>query len=209
MGLLDLHVRLPHQLAQWRSSDTCVPGCPSEANQGLVPRVSRALTELQCSEDPRKCKRAAGSSPAGRETFSTGAVEMQEIVDGRERFRTRTRTRNSSSPTVWPRLSLSQTMHLHQRHARSALSELGGKLPALQRLNPYNELVLAADTLNSLLPKAIVAVYMPANANQLFRSSAHAVHADLLRSLNRTAQQLPLLELDMTNSLVPFRVAAP
>ena len=193
----------------WRSSDTCVPGCPSEANQGLVPRVSRALTELQCSEDPRKCKPAAGSSPAGRETFSTGAVEMQEIVDGRERFRTRTRTRNSSSPTVWPRLSLSQTMHLHQRHVRSALSELGGKLPALQRLNPYNELVLAADTLNSLLPKAIVAVYMRANANQLFRSSAHAVHADLLRSLNRTAQQLPLLELDMTNSLVPFRVAAP
>ena len=193
----------------WRSSDTCVPGCPSEANQGLVPRVSRALTELQCSEDPRKCKAAAGSSPAGRETFSTGAVEMQEIWDGRERFRTRARAQNSSSPTVWPRLSLSQTMHLHQRHVRSALSELGGKLPALQRLNPYNELVLAADTLNSLLPKAIVAVYMPANANHVFRSSAHAVHADLLRSLNRTAQQLPLLELDMTNSLVPFRVAAP
>ena len=97
-------------------------------------------------------------------------------------------------------------MHLHQRHVRSALSELGGKLP-LQRLNPYNELVLAADTLNSLLPKAIVAVYMPANAGQPFRSGAHAVHADLLRSLNRTAQQLPLLELDMTKSLVPFRVA--
>lgn len=190
----------------WRSSDTCVPGCPSEANQGVAPRVSRALTELQCSEDPRKCKPARGSSPAGRETFSTGAVEIQEIHDGRERFRTRTHTQNSSSPTVWPRLSLSQTMHLHQRHVRSALSELGGKLP-LQRLNPYNELVLAADTLNSLLPKAIVAVYMPANAGQPFRSGAHAVHADLLRSLNRTAQQLPLLELDMTKSLVPFRVA--
>ena len=56
----------------WRLSDTCVPGCPSEANQGLVPRVSRALTELQCSEDPRRCTTpAGGSSPVlGLRIFS-------------------------------------------------------------------------------------------------------------------------------------------
>jgi len=99
--------------SNWRLSDTCVPGCPSEANQGLVPRVSRALTELQCSEDPRRCTTpAGGSSPAGlTDIFGTGPIDMAEIVARKARFRTL--TRNSSSPMVWPRLSLSQTMRLH------------------------------------------------------------------------------------------------
>ena len=37
---------------------------------------------------------------------------------------------------------------------------------------------------------------------------ARTVHAHLLRHLNRTAQQLRLLELDMSNPVEPFRRAA-
>ena len=39
-------------------------------------------------------------------------------------------------------------------------------------------------------------------------AGARAVHASLLRHLNRTAQQLPLLELETSNLVAPFRRAA-
>ena len=148
----------------WRSSDTCVPGCPSEANQGLVPRVRRALAELQCAENPRECKPAelvfTTARIAGRRfnTFTTGTIETMEIRAGQRRF---ARTRNSSTPRVWPSLSLTQTMHLHKRHLHaSKLRPLTTRQFANALSTQYNELVLAADILNSLLPSAIEAVYV-------------------------------------------------
>ena len=220
----------------WRSSDTCVPGCPSEANQGLVPRVNRALAELECSKNPSKCKPAGGSSPrtTGRSIFGTGAFEVREITAGKELFA----QRNSSSPSrvgpqVWPSLSLTQTMQLHKRHVASdtrARSELWRKKAGRRRPErsvwnqppgQYNELILAADMVNSLLPSAIEAVYMRPCRADACRSkgqsssrgaAAHAgaiaVHASLLRYLKRTAQELPLLELNMSNLVAPFRRAA-
>ena len=118
------------------------------------------------------------------------------------------RERNSSTPRVWPSLSLTQTMHLHKRHLHAS------------KLRPqYNELVLAADMVNSLLPSAIEAVYMRPCRTNACRSkgerfsrgahaSAHAVYANLLRQLKRTAQELPLLELNTSNLVEPFRLAA-
>ena len=190
--------------SNWRSSDTCVPGCPSEANQGLVPRVRRALAELQCSENPRECKPAelvfTTARTAGRRfnTFTTGTIETMEIRAGKRAF---ARTRNSSTPRVWPSLSLTQTMHLHKKHLHAS------------KLRPqYNELVLAADMVNSLLPSAIEAVYMrPCETMATCHSKdtgVHAVYANLLRQLKRTAQELPLLELNTSNLVEPFRLAA-
>ena len=120
------------------------------------------------------------------------------------------RERNSSTPRVWPSLSLTQIMHLHKKHLHAS------------KLRPqYNELVLAADILNSLLPSAIEAVYVRPCTTNACRSKgqsssggaaahagARAVHASLLRHLNRTAQQLPLLELETSNLVAPFRRAA-
>ena len=189
--------------SNWRSSDTCVPGCPSEANQGLVPRVRRALAELQCAENPRECKPAelvfTTARTAGRRfnTFATGTIETMEIRAGKRRF---ARTRNTSTPSrVWPRLSLTQTMHLHKKHLHAS------------KLRPqYNELVLAADMVNSLLPSAIEAVYMrPCETMATCHSKdtgVHAVYAHLLRQLKRTAQELPLLELNTSNLVEPFRL---
>ena len=217
----------------WRSSDTCVPGCPSEANQGLVPRVNRALAELECSRSPSKCKPAGGSSPrtTGRSIFGTGAFEVREITAGKQLFA----QRNSSSPSrvwpqVWPSLSLTQTMQLHKRHVASDAHSLWRKKAGRRRRErdvwkqppgQYNELILAADMVNSLLPSAIEAVYMrPCRANACrskgqsssrsaeAHAGAIAVHASLLRYLKRTAQELPLLELNMSNLVAPFRRAA-
>ena len=150
--------------SNWRSSDTCVPGCSSEANQGLVPRVRRALAKLQCAENPRECKPAelvfTTARIAGRRfnTFTTGTIETMEIRAGQRRF---ARTRNSSTPRVWPSLSLTQTMHLHKRHLHaSKLRPLTTRQFANALSTQYNELVLAADILNSLLPSAIEAVYV-------------------------------------------------
>ena len=150
--------------SNWRSSDTCVPGCPSEANQGYEPRVRRALAELRCSENPRECKPAelvfTTARIAGRRfnTFTTGTIETMEIRAGQRRF---ARTRNSSTPRVWPSLSLTQTMHLHKRHLHaSKLRPLTTRQFANALSTQYNELVLAADILNSLLPSAIEAVYV-------------------------------------------------
>ena len=107
--------------------------------------------------------------------------------------------------------------------------------------NQYNELVLAADTLNSLLgPTVIEAVYMLphtaitdavlAYANYVherrnvtairnprlaeYRAGsgaelARSVHSRLLRHFNLTAQQLPLLELNISDRVAPFRPASP
>ena len=200
--------------ADWRSSDTCVPGCNSEANQGLVPRLRRAFAALQCSENPRKCKPAelnfTTARIAGRfNTFKTGAIEYREIMAGKRAF---ARTRNSSTPSrVWPSLSLTQTMHLHKKHLHAS------------KLRPqYNELVLAADILNSLLPSAIEAVYVRpcttmincrskgqgSSGGAAAHAGAIAVQASLLRHLNRTAQELPLLELNTSNLVEPFRLVA-
>ena len=191
----------------WRSSDTCVPGCPSAANQDSYTKAG-ALPQLW---------------------------------------------KKNSSGIVSPSLSLSETMLLHQKRVARGTRPFEGESPAatLERarlamqlkLKQYNELVLAADTLNSILPSsAIEAVYMlPRTAlidaqmssakaqveamnarnnrttlvekNQSKTregpsSLARAVHAHLLRHLNRTAQQLPLLELDMSNPVEPFSRAA-
>ena len=201
----------------WRSSDTCVPGCPSEANQGLVPRIRRALAELRCSENPKECTPDelvfTTARIAGRfNTFKTGAIEYREIMAGKRAF---AQARNSSTPSrVWPSLSLMQTMLLHRRHLHAH--------HASKLRSQYNELVLAADILNSLLPSAIEAVYMRpcktmatchsegqgSSRGAAAHAGAHAVHASLLRHLNRTAQQLPLLELDTSNLVAPFRRAA-
>ena len=95
-------------------------------------------------------------------------------------------------------------MHLHKKHLHAS------------KLRPqYNELVLAADMVNSLLPSAIEAVYMRPCRTKACRSKgdrfsrgAHAVYDNLLRQLKRTAQQLPLLELNTSNLVAPFRLAA-
>ena len=156
-------------------------------------------------------------------------------------------------------------MLLHQNRVTRGTRPFKGEPPAatLERarllmqlmLNQYNELVLAADTLNSLPSSAIEAVYMlprtalidaqvssakaqveamNASKNRGVQKNpwcalsfeeggpgskggspvkdqallARTVHAHLLRHLNRTAQQLPLLELDMSNPVEPFRRAA-
>ena len=144
------------------------------------------------------------------------------------------------------RLNLSQAMFLHEeRVARlsastpsdekaSPAASLERARLAMQRQNrQYNELVLAADTCNSLLPGTIEAVYMLPhttitdafiaeaklwyeNRNETvwpFRSAeneeklARSVHAQLLRHFNLTAQQLPLLKLNVSDRVAPFRLA--
>ena len=97
----------------------------------------------------------------------------------------------------------------------------------------HNELVLAADTYNSHLPGAIEAVYMLPHTTTTdgfiakvklwyehhnetawpFRSAeneeklARSVHTQLLRHFNLTAQQLPLLKLNISDRVAPFRLA--
>ena len=201
----------------WRSSDTCVPGCPS-ARYKEIPGTARwqrarsmeknaaTVAQLECSQNTSKCKLAAW--------------------------------KNSSSTR--PRLSLSQTMVLHQRRVAGALfchghevwcsGKLGahtGENFAKVELKQYNELILAADTLSA---SAIEAVYMlphvaltyaftqkftrafASRQNQSLQKDqedqtqlARSVHTYLLRYSGRTAQQLPLLELDISNPVAPFR----
>eukprot|EP00964_Phaeocystis_antarctica_P082637 scaffold51858_cov63-Phaeocystis_antarctica.AAC.1 len=119
------------------------------------------------------------------------------------------RTRNSSTPRVWPSLSLAQTMHLHKRHLHAS------------KLRPqYNELVLAADMVNSLLPSAIEAVYMRPcetmvtcrSKGQSFSRGAHA------SALVMGYEPTPTFEPDgaaaaaaragSSNLVAPFRLAA-
>ena len=164
------------------------------------------VAQLECSQNASKCKLAAW--------------------------------KNSSSTR--PRLSLSQTMVLHQRRVAGALfchghevwcsGKLGahtGENFAKVELKQYNELILAADTLSA---SAIEAVYMlphvaltyaftqkftrafASRQNQSLQKDqedqtqlARSVHTYLLRYSGRTAQQLPLLELDISNPVAPFR----
>ena len=164
------------------------------------------LARLECSQNASKCELAAW--------------------------------KNSSSTR--PRLSLSQTMILHQRRMAGALSCTGHAVTCSGarsvghenftnkvELKQYNELVLAADTLSA---SAIEAVYMlphvaltyaftqkftrafASRQNQSLQKDqedqtllARSVHTYLLRYSSRTAQQLPLLELDISNPVAPFR----
>ena len=110
----------------WRSSDTCVPGCPSVANQFRV----GALQASKPCRNVSNCKRIFACCripPLGK---------------------------------AWrrPRLSLTQTMLLHQSRVTNGTRPFKGESPAatLERarlamqlqLDQYNELVLDADTLN-------------------------------------------------------------
>ena len=139
-------------------------------------------------------------------------------------------------------LNLSQAMFLHEeRVARLSARLLSdeeasslerARLVIQRQLRPYNELVIAADTYNSLLPGAIEAVYMLPHTSTTdgfiakvklwyehhnetawpFRSAeneeklARSVHAQLLRHFNLTAQQLPLLKLNISDRVAPFRL---
>lgn len=143
-------------------------------------------------------------------------------------------------------LNLSQAMLLHEervaklsarlpsdKSASPAASLERARLVMQQEMDQYNELVLAADTCNSLLPGTIEAVYMlphttitdglqisakrlreirnetvwPSYPAEDDERRARLVHAQLLHHFNLTAQQLPLLELNMSDRAAPFRLA--
>ena len=215
----------------WRSSDTCVPGCPSAAN----PRLERLSTRAQACQVCVKY-----NSPRPRLSLSqTMLLHQSRVANG--------------EPHGWP------STRRHEGESPAATLERA-RLAVKQELNQYNELVLAADTIN--LPSAIEAVYymLPhksltdaqvscslahykarlkmmqgrssaearAEVSQILRKQQHlqknqtpagahdnqtrrvarTLHANLLHYLNyRTAQQLPLLELDMSNPVEPFRVS--
>ena len=217
--------------SDWRSSDACVPGCPSAAN----PRLERLSTRAQACQVCVKY-----NSPRPRLSLSqTMLLHQSRVANG--------------EPHGWP------STRRHEGESPAATLERA-RLAVKQELNQYNELVLAADTIN--LPSAIEAVYymLPhksltdaqvscslahykarlkmmqgrssaearAEVNQMLRKQQHlqknqtlargahdkqtrrvarTVHANLLHNLNRTAQQLPLLELDMSNPVEPFRVS--
>jgi hypothetical protein len=119
------------------------------------------------------------------------------------------------------------------KRASPAASLERARLVMQQEMDQYNELVLAADTCNSLLPGTIEAVYMlphttitdglqvSAKRSREIRNEtvwpsypaedderrARLVHAQLLHHFNLTAQQLPLLELNMSDRAAPFRLA--
>ena len=143
-------------------------------------------------------------------------------------------------------LNLSQAMFLHEER----VARLSASTPSDEKASPgaslerarlvmqqhhaqYNELVLAADTCNSLLPGTIEAVYMLPHTtitdaivagSNLWREKrnetvwpprsaendtrvARFLHAQLLRHFNLTAKQLPLLELNISDRAAPFCLA--
>ena len=144
-------------------------------------------------------------------------------------------------------LNLSQAMFVHEERvarlaasmpsderASPAASLERARLAMQQQYDQYNELVLAADTCNSLLPSTIEAVYMlphttitdavlaaakrareihnetvwpPPYPEEDDERRARLVHAQLLHRFNLTAQQLPLLELNISDRAAPFRLA--
>ena len=143
-------------------------------------------------------------------------------------------------------LNLSQAMFLHvERVARLAASMPSdekaspaaslerARLAMQQHFNQYNELVLAGDTCNSLLPGAIEAVYTlthtpitdaivaeaklkrqrrnesvsPPRSAKNDARVARLVHRQLLRRFNLTAEQLPLVEFNISDRAAPFRLA--
>jgi len=148
-------------------------------------------------------------------------------------------------------LNLSQAMFVHEERVARLAARLAASMPSEERASPaaslerarlemqqyydqYNELELAADTCNSLLPSTIEAVYMlphttitdavlaaakrsreirnetvwpPPYPEENDEKTARFVHAQLLHRFNLTAQQLPLLELNISDRAAPFRLA--
>ena len=182
----------------WRSSDTCVPGCPSAAN----PRLERLSTRAQACQVCVKY-----NFPRPRLSLSqTMLLHQSRVANG--------------EPHGWP------STRRHEGESPAATLERA-RLAMKQELNQHNELVLAADTLSA---SAIEAVYMlphvaltyaftqkftrafASRQNQSLQKDqedqtflARSVHTYLLRYSSRRAQQLPLLELDISNPVAPFR----
>jgi len=173
----------------WRASpNKCTPGCPSQTNPGRDGSfVGLNLSQAMLVHEERVAQLAA-RMPSD-ERASHGASP----ADSLERAR----------------------LVMQQQH------------------DQYNELVLAADTCNSLLPGTIEAVYMlphttitdamlasakrareirnetvwPPYPEENDEKLARLVHAQLLHRFNLTAQQLPLLELNISDRAAPFRLA--
>lgn len=197
----------------WRSSDTCVPGCPSVANQFRV----GALQASKPCRNVSNCKRIFACCripPLGKAWRRPRLSLTQTMLLHQSRVTNGTRPFKGESPAA--------TLE----RARLAMQ---------LQLNQYNELVLDADTLNYAAGGAIEAVYMlPRTAlidaqvsfakartqriqhtwsaiskklrlQQDQNLLARTVHSQLLCHFNWTAQQLPLLELDMSNPVEPFR----
>ena len=214
----------------WRSSDTCVPGCPSAAN----PRLERLSTRAQACQVCVKY-----NFPRPRLSLSqTMLLHQSRVANG--------------EPHGWP------STRRHEGESPAATLERA-RLAMKQELNQHNELVLAADTINLPSAIEAVYYVLPhksltgaqvscslahykarlkmmqgrssaearAEVSQILRKQQHlqknqtpagaqdnqtrrvarTLHANLLHHLNRTAQQLPLLELDMSNPVEPFRVS--
>ena len=171
----------------WRaaaSPNRCTPGCPSETNPGRQGSVVGLNISQAMLLHEERVARLAASMPSDERASPAASLERARLV--------------------------MQLQH-----------------------NQYNELVLAADTYNSLLPGTIEAVYMlpqttitdaivagaklmrerrnetvrPPRSAKNDARVARLVHAQLLRRFNLTAQQLPLLELNISNRAAPFRLA--
>ena len=200
--------------SNWRataSPNKCTPGCPSETN----PWRRGSVVGLNLSQAMFLHEECAAHLAA--------SMPSNESIAG-------------SIPPA--RKSGARCGHLRQAELASAppppaASLERARLVLQQQHNQYNELVLAADTLNSLLPGTIEAVYMlphtyvtdamlardnleKERVNQTVFSPnpaendarrARSVHAQLLRRFNLTAQQLPLLQLNILDRAAPFRLA--
>ena len=197
----------------WRataSPNKCVPGCPSETNPKRGSVVGLNLSQAMFLHEECVAHLAA-------------SMPSNESVAG-------------SIPPA--RKSGARCGHLRQAELASAppppaASLERARLVLQQQHNQYNELVLAADTLNSLLPGIIEAVYMlphtyvtdaiiardnlqkerlnatvfPPHLAENDARRARSVHEQLLRRFNLTAQQLPLLQLNILDRAAPFRLA--
>jgi len=183
--------------ANWRAAavaypNKCRPGCPSETNPSRQHHLARL-------------------------NLSVVGLDLSRAMLGHE-----SRVAEMASKLSHRDLSLAASLD------RARLAMQGHR-------NQYNEVVLAADMLNSLLPGAIEAVYMLphttiTDAVVAFAKQAHkkrnvtvgaphsadndtrlarSVHSRLLLHFNLTAQQLPLLELNMSDRVAPFRLAPP
>ena len=173
------------QAGDWRASHKCTPGCPSQTNPGrdgsvVGPNLSQAMFVHE-----ERVARLAASMPSDERASPAASLERARLV-------------------------------MQQQH------------------DQYNELVLAADTCNSLLPGTIEAVYMlphttitdamlatakrareirnetvwpPPYPEENDERLARLVHAQLLHHFDLTAQQLPLLELNISDRAAPFCLA--
>jgi len=170
----------------WRASpNKCTPGCPSQTNPGRDGSVVGLNLSQAMFVHEERVARLATSMPSDERASPAASLERARLV-------------------------------MQQQH------------------DQYNELVLAADTCNSLLPGTIEAVYMlphttitdamlatakrareirnetvwpPPYPEENDERLARLVHAQLLHRFNLTAQQLPLLELNISDRAAPFRLA--